>query len=120
MIRPLVRETEEKQDWQFTVMNTGGTWLALRSAAKPYRLVIPLIGDVEWRFTDLERDPNESDVIMEFDLRSVAKAIEKRYDDNHEAVVQWLNDAAHVAGWWVQENWKRYGYDPNEPAEEKD
>lgn len=120
MIRPLVQETDGKQDWQFTVMNTGGTWLALRSAAKPYRLVIPLIGDVEWRFTDLERDPNELDVIMEFDLRSVTKSIKRRYGDSHEPVMQWINDAAHIASWWLEDNWKRYKYDPNKPKKGKD
>lgn len=112
MIRPIIKETEEKEDWQFTVMNTGGTWLALRSAAKPYRLVIPLIDDMEWRFTDLERDPNESEPILEFDPRSLARAIRRHYGDEHEPVVQWITDAAHVAAWWVKDNWRRYKYIP--------
>jgi hypothetical protein len=90
-------------------MNTGETWLAMRSAARPYRLVVPLISDVEWRFTDLERDPYELNPTLEFDLGSLAKVVGGRYDDD---AAQWINDAAHVASWWVKENWRRYGYDP--------
>lgn len=54
MIRPLIPEEKGKEVWQFSVMNTGGSWLALRSANQPYRLVIPLIDDVEWRFSNLD------------------------------------------------------------------
>lgn len=109
MIRPLVQKTDDREDWQFTVMNTGRTWLALRSAAEPYRLVVPLVSDVEWRFTDLSKDPYELEPILAFDLRSLARIIGRRYD---ETVVQWINDASHVAAWWVKENWRRYEYDP--------
>ena len=113
MIRPLLQSQDGKQDWQFTVMNTGGTWLALRSAAKPYRLVIPLISDVEWRFTDLVRDPYELEPLLEFDLGSLARVLRKFYGDE---VVQWVNDAAHVAEWWVKEYWRRWEYDPKEDS----
>jgi arylsulfatase A-like enzyme len=110
MIRPLIPEKDGKQDWQFTVMNTGGSWLAVRSAAKPaYRLVIPLIDDLEWRFTDLEKDPNELHPIKNFDLIDLAHKLEKEYGPE---VIDWVRDAAHVASWWVGENWRRYRYRP--------
>lgn len=111
LLRPLIQQTDKTQDWQFTVMNTGETWLAMRSAAKPYRLVVPLISDVEWRFTDLERDPYELNPILEFDLRGLIDVIKNRYEEDSD-VAQWVKDAAHVASWWVKENWRRYQYDP--------
>ncbi|KAL4892221.1 alkaline-phosphatase-like protein [Aspergillus ambiguus] len=108
MIRPLAKEEENIQDWQFTVMNTGGSWLAVRSAARPgYRLVIPLIDDLEWRFTNLAVDPNELHPIKDFNLVDLAKTLDAKYGED---AVNWLRDAAHIAEWWVGENWRRYGY----------
>lgn len=93
-------------------MNTGGTWLGVRSAARPeYRLVIPLVNDVEWRFTDLRNDPTEIDPILRFTLPDLAHVVRKRYG---EGVLRWLYDAAYVANWWVGENWRRYRYEPGE------
>ncbi|PYH96916.1 sulfatase domain protein [Aspergillus ellipticus CBS 707.79] len=108
MIRDLVPEDHGRQNWQFTVMNTGGSWLAVRSAAKPaYRLVIPLVDDVEWRFTDVEKDPQEKNPVKDFNLVDLAKTIEK---DHGTDAVDWVRDAAHVAEWWVTENWHLYRY----------
>ncbi|KAJ5611205.1 hypothetical protein N7510_007924 [Penicillium lagena] len=109
MIRDLVPQKDEKQNWQFTVMNSGGTWLALRSAAYPYRLVIPLVPDVEWRFSDVDADPHELHNIMAFDLSNLIKILS---EERTEEVVQWVTDAAHVAQWWLSENWRRYEYVP--------
>ncbi|KAJ5132009.1 hypothetical protein N7448_006167 [Penicillium atrosanguineum] len=111
LIRPLIQERDGKKDWQFTVMNTGGTWLSVRSAARPeLRLVIPLINDVEWRFSDLTKDPNEDKPIMRFNLADMAHTLQKKYDDE---ILRWLFDAVYVANWWVKENWDRYGYNPH-------
>ncbi|CDM31346.1 hypothetical protein DTO013E5_8 [Penicillium roqueforti] len=109
MIRPTIPEKDGKQDWQFSVMNTGGTWLALRSAAKPYRLVIPLIPDVEWRFSNVEIDPHELQALQDFNLLDLMNMV---LPEHGEDAVQWINDAAHVAKWWVEENWRRYEYMP--------
>ena len=99
-----------KQDWQFTVMNTGGSWLGMRSAAKPkWRLVVPLIEDLEWRFTDLETDPWEEAPVMEFNLNRLAERLKKDHERGEE-VAQWLGDAAQVSQWWIEDNWRRYKY----------
>ncbi|CAG7922239.1 unnamed protein product [Penicillium olsonii] len=109
MIRSTVPEKDGKQDWQFSVMNTGGTWLALRSAAKPYRLIIPLISDVEWRFSNVDLDPHELKALQDFNLLNLMDLVLQEHDED---AVQWVNDAAHVAKWWVEENWRRYEYVP--------
>ncbi|KAG0153655.1 hypothetical protein PDIDSM_2309 [Penicillium digitatum] len=105
MIRPTFAEKDGKQNWQFSVMNTGGTWLALRSAAKPYRLIIPVIPDLEWRFTDVETDPHELHGLQDFDLENLINLVLPQHGED---AVQWIRDASHVAKWWVQENWRRY------------
>ncbi|PWY67599.1 alkaline phosphatase-like protein [Aspergillus sclerotioniger CBS 115572] len=108
MIRELVPEQDGRQNWQFTVMNTGGSWLAVRSAAHPaYRLVIPLVDDVEWRFTNVEQDPDELHPVTEFNLVDLARTLDKDYGTD---AVDWVRDAAHVAEWWVTENWHLYQY----------
>lgn len=110
LIRRQITEKENRPVWHFTVMNTGGSWLALRSAARPeLRLVIPLVNDVEWRFSDLQKDPNELNPILRFKLADLASTLKAQYD---ESVLHWLWDAAYVANWWVIENWHLYQYDP--------
>lgn len=110
LFRPQIQEQDGRQVWHFTVMNTGGTWLGVRSAAKPeYRLVIPLVNDVEWRFTDLKNDPQENDPLLRFTLPDLAYVVGKRYGED---VLHWLYDAAYVANWWVGENWRKYRYEP--------
>ncbi|KAJ5584914.1 uncharacterized protein N7459_004714 [Penicillium hispanicum] len=109
MIRELVPEKDGKLDWQFTVMNTGATWLALRSAPKPYRLIIPLVPDVEWRFSNVDLDPHELHTLQSFNLLPLLKQVGTVHGDE---AVEWIKEAAHVAQWWVAENWRRYEYVP--------
>lgn len=46
--------------WQFTIMNPGGSSLAVRNANEPeMRLIVPLHSGSEWHFTDLQDDPHE-------------------------------------------------------------
>jgi hypothetical protein len=110
LIRPQVVEQDGHEAWQFTVMNTGGSWLSVRSAARPeFRLVIPLVNDVEWRFSDLSKDPDELSPIERFSLVDLATTIKKEYD---EETLGWLYNAAYVANWWVSENWDRWRFSP--------
>ncbi|KAL1959706.1 hypothetical protein VTO42DRAFT_1292 [Malbranchea cinnamomea] len=123
IIRPLITQENsldevtqkpiKKDDWQFTTMNTGGSWLAVRSAAEPdYRLVVPLIPDLEWRFTDLKSDPNELEPILEFELVDLVRVVEKSVG---RKAASWVGDAARVARWWVGENWRRWEFHPKGP-----
>ena len=111
MIRPIVEASGDKQNWQFTVMNTGGTWLSIRSASNPYRLVMPLVADVEWRFSNVVEDPSESHYEIAFDLPVLYRLVESRHGVEG---ANWMNEAAHVAKWWVVENRLRYEYSEDE------
>ncbi|KAJ5184175.1 hypothetical protein N7492_001791 [Penicillium capsulatum] len=111
MIRELVPEKDGRRDWQFTVMNTGATWLAVRSADQPYRLVIPLVPDVEWRFSNVEIDPRELHTQQSFNLLPLLKEVREVHNED---AAGWIEEAAHVAQWWISENWRRYEYEPEE------
>ncbi|KAJ5641502.1 hypothetical protein N7490_005502 [Penicillium lividum] len=109
LIRPIISSNENTRNWQFTVMNTGGSMVAMRSADDPYRLIVPLVPEVEWRFTEIVSDPHEKKPIKSFDLESIKSAVALRYGSD---TVAWVGEAAKVAQWWVRDNWRRYEYSP--------
>lgn len=109
IIRPIINETESTKNWQFTVMNTGGSMVAMRSAGEPYRLVVPLVPEVEWRFTNLEVDPHETKFMKAFDLETMKGAVGMKFGSE---ATHWITEAAHAAQWWVADNWRRYEYSP--------
>lgn len=109
MIRETIPSKDGKRDWQYTVMNTGATWLALRSADKPYRLVVPLVPDVEWRFSNVETDPHELNIQGSFEFLPLLFQVARDHDED---AVAWTKEAAQVTKWWVAENWRRYEYEP--------
>jgi arylsulfatase A-like enzyme len=110
IIRPIVEKKDDKPYWQFTVMNTGGSMVAMRSADKKYRLIVPLVPEVEWRFTDVAKDPQEEDAIKSFTLDLLISSIATRHG---KEAVEWTHDAARAAQWWVRDNWRRYEFDPS-------
>ncbi|KAJ5898706.1 hypothetical protein N7504_008994 [Penicillium tannophilum] len=109
LIRPIIAANDQTRNWQFTVMNTGGSMVAMRSASEPYRLIVPLVPEVEWRFTEIESDPHEKKPMKSFDLESLKSGVAMRHGSD---AVQWLNEAARAAQWWVSDNWRRYEYSP--------
>lgn len=91
-------------------MNTGGSMVAMRSADKSYRLIVPLVPEVEWRFTDVGVDPREESPIKSFSLSPLLSAVESKHG---EEAVEWVHDAARAAQWWVTDNWRRYEFNPS-------
>lgn len=113
MLRPLIPDLSgTQQEWHFSVMNPGGTWVSMRSAAEPYRLVVPLKPDAQWRFTNVADDPFELQPGEDFNLRSLIDAVQTRYGPD---VAKWLDKAAHIASWWIEENHRRWKFDPENP-----
>ncbi|EJP62857.1 subtilase-like protein [Beauveria bassiana ARSEF 2860] len=95
-------------NWQFTVMNPGKATLGVRSARDPaWRLVVPLVEDMEWRFTNLENFPNETEEIVDFGYTSFLGTIEEIHG---KGAAVWAEEAAFLARWWVDENRRRYRY----------
>ncbi|KAJ6780066.1 hypothetical protein PWT90_00995 [Aphanocladium album] len=105
-----VANEEELRNWQFIVMNPGRAMLGVRDRRhKTWRLVVPVIHDVEWQFTDLETDPTDTDSVQAFEFRAFLDKIQQRYGKEE---AKWAEEAAFIARWWVEENNKRYEYGP--------
>ncbi|KAJ6442518.1 sulfatase domain-containingprotein [Purpureocillium lavendulum] len=99
-------------DWQFTVVNPGSALLSVRDARSTYaawRLVVPVVDNVEWRFTDLDEDPAEGSPTVGFDFKAFLKNVEERHG---ERAARWAEEGAFVSRWWVEENSKRWRYGP--------
>jgi arylsulfatase A-like enzyme len=112
LIRPLQSSSKHtgQADWQFSVMNTGRAQISTRSArATKWRLVVPVIKDIEWRFTNLELDPHEKNGVVSFDFVTFLGSVEKKYGAD---AAQWAEEAAFMTRWWVDENAKRWRYTP--------
>lgn len=108
LIRPMRNSSETVGGWQFTVMNTGRAQLAVRDARYPdWRIIVPIVDNIAWRFTDLEKDPHESDATEDFGFSRFTDKVFVRYGADAAA---WVEQAAYVAKWWVDDNAKRYRY----------
>ncbi len=110
LLRPLRKSHKDSGsgDWQFTVMNTGRAMLGVRDARNPqWRVVVPIVADTEWRFTDLDKDPHEAKPLLSFGFRSF---LEKIKEENGEEASKWVEEAAFVTRWWVDDNARRWRY----------
>ena len=97
--------------WQFTVMNPGGSTIAVRDARQPeWRLIVPFSGHYEWRFTDLSENPFEiKPPTVSFELPSLMKALGAANGTTTDKA-KWVEEAAVVVDWWVKENYRRWRY----------
>ncbi|KAL7918668.1 alkaline-phosphatase-like protein [Trichoderma austrokoningii] len=110
LIRPLQKfsETSGQGGWQHTVMNPGGSTIAVRDARQPnWRLIVPVFGNYEWRFTNLETDPHEDVPLVSYDYKTILRIVEEQF--GAEAAT-WVKEAAAVTRWWTDENYKRWRY----------
>lgn len=108
LIQPYKAEHNGRQAWNFGVINPGGTMLILTSAASPYRLVLPLTNDLEYAFTNLEKDPHEQAIIKEWSVRALARRAQREYD---KEAAQWVQQAEEVVLWWIDERKRLWNYD---------
>ncbi|KAF4450462.1 hypothetical protein F53441_6461 [Fusarium austroafricanum] len=112
LIRPQIDHNVQtgQGDWQFVVVNPGRAMVTARDARHPeLHLVVPLIDNVEWRFTNLTEDPTEQFSVMGFEFRSFCDNIMHRYDDE---LAKWAEEGAFMARWWVEENSRRWRFGP--------
>ncbi|KAM0704874.1 hypothetical protein Q7P35_007661 [Cladosporium inversicolor] len=111
LLRPLksANATSERGNWQFVVTNPGGSVVAVRDARYPHwRLVVPLLPDQEWWFSDLGSDLYEMAPIRSLDAEDLLERVEASVGG---AGVTWAKEATKVTRWWVSENHKRWQYD---------
>ncbi|PHH70641.1 hypothetical protein CDD82_7002 [Ophiocordyceps australis] len=110
LIRPL-RKTSlvtGEGDWQFSVMNPGRATIAVREAGQPqWRLIVPVVDDQEWRFTDLDKDEHEEKPLLSFQFDKLLNLVE---DKHGSEAAKWTEKAAFTTRWWLSENAKRWRY----------
>ncbi|GJN69806.1 hypothetical protein PLICBS_003858 [Purpureocillium lilacinum] len=96
--------------WQFTVINPGSAMLGVRDGRSPYRdwrLVVPIVKNIEWRFTSLDLDPTEEHPTTGFDYVFFLRSVEKKHGIN---AARWAEEGAFLARWWVEDNRRRWRY----------
>ncbi|KAK3191910.1 hypothetical protein K4F52_001953 [Lecanicillium sp. MT-2017a] len=114
LIRPLRAQSKATglAAWQFSVMNPGRSTLAVRDAMHPnWRIIVPMVENLEWYFSDLSTDPNELQATVSFGFDSFLKVIKQKHGDKAS---KWAEEVAFMTRWWVEENKKRYRYDGGE------
>lgn len=112
LIRPLHSHPENPDmgGWQFTVMNPGRATLSVRDARHPHwRIVVPIVADIEWRFTDTTVDAHENNPVVDFGYPKFLNKVKKA---SGEAAANWVDEAAFVTRWWVEDNARRWRYAP--------
>ncbi|TVY40610.1 hypothetical protein LSUB1_G005920, partial [Lachnellula subtilissima] len=123
LIRPFVPARHGRQQWNIGVLNAGGGFLSVSSAAVPFRVVLPICKSGVYRFTDTDRDPNELFPIEENSITALAKTLARKYGVDES---EWVREAEMVGKWWVGEQRRRWRYDgaslqeDRKPAEMED
>ncbi|KAL4727919.1 hypothetical protein ACLX1H_004618 [Fusarium chlamydosporum] len=92
LLRPLntVNNTTGQGQWQFTVINPGRAMLTVRDARYPDRhLVVPVIENVDWRLTNLTKDPYEHDSVQSLDFTAFIHSVDEKYG---REVAEWAEE----------------------------
>ncbi|KAF4445768.1 hypothetical protein F53441_10517 [Fusarium austroafricanum] len=111
LLRPLNKfnKASGQGQWQFTVTNPGRAMLTVRDARYPERhLVVPVIENVDWRLSDLTKDPHEHDTVQALDFTSFLFAVKDKFGED---VAEWAEEGAFVTRWFVKENSRRWRFD---------
>lgn len=108
LLRPFVTKKNCRQQWNIAVLNAGGAFLSVSSAAVPFRLVLPICKAGIYRFTDTERDPYEASAIEANSISALANKLRKKFGDEAS---RWVIEAEEVGKWWVVEQRQRWGFD---------
>lgn len=108
LIRPYRSTTENgRQAWNFNLINPGGEILSVGSAAVPYRLILPLRDDFDYKFIDTALDPEETDGITEWEPEMLVEHVRHAHSDH---AAQWVAEAEKVGRWWVAERMRLWDY----------
>jgi hypothetical protein len=97
-------------NWQFIIMNPGRAMVGIRDKRQiQWRLVVPVLANTVWRFTDLSVDPREADPTISFSFSEFLALIEQKHGIE---AAEWAEEGAFIARWWVEENSKRWQFGP--------
>ncbi|KAF3060624.1 hypothetical protein CFAM422_010893 [Trichoderma lentiforme] len=83
-------------------MNPGGSTIAVRDARQPnWRLIDPIFGSYERRFTDLETDPHGQAPLLSYDYTANLRSVEAKFGS--DAAMRVEEAAAVTRGWTVED-----------------
>jgi len=107
LLREFKTEEHGRQTWHISLLNPGGSFLAISSAAVPWRLLMPLCKTAMLRFTDLSRFEMEEEKIGDWSIDGLRIAVAKEYG---EAAARWSVDAKAVGTWWFWETRRLWNF----------
>ncbi|KAL6831483.1 alkaline-phosphatase-like protein [Trichoderma sp. SZMC 28015] len=98
LLRPLQKlpKTTGRVGWPFTGCSPAN-----------WRLIAPVFGNYEWRFTDLETDPHGQAPLLSYDYKANLQSVEAKFGSD---AAMWAEEVAAVTQWWTDENYKRWRY----------
>lgn len=101
LIRKYKTHDGKRQAWNLGVMNPGGQMLSLDSAHFPYRLVIPVGKEVQYRFTNNKNDPEESSPLESWSMSGLLSKVKSK---EGEEAAKWMEEAEKIGLWWLKSN----------------
>ncbi|RMJ15896.1 hypothetical protein CDV36_004379 [Fusarium kuroshium] len=110
LIRPYKASHNGRRAWNFGIINGGASMLSMTSADAPWRIVIPLDQNTQYRFTDLKNDPLELEPFEKWSMSDLAKGVKSKYG---EEAAQWAIEAEAVSKWWGPERKRLWGFNSN-------
>ncbi|KAM5355079.1 hypothetical protein ACJ41O_001725 [Fusarium nematophilum] len=111
LIRPYKTSHNGRRAWNFGLINGGARMLSMTSADTTWRIVIPLDGSSQYRFTDLEHDPLELAPLERWSIQELEGAVAKSYSND---AAKWAVEAESISRWWGLERKRLWGYNPGE------
>ncbi|CRL31239.1 Alkaline-phosphatase-like, core domain [Penicillium camemberti] len=95
-----------RYNWNFGIVNAGGSMVSVTAAGLPYRLVLPFKEGFEYVFSDLNQDPGE----LHLKLWTMKDLVDDVMSKHEASAAEWLEDAEQVGKWWVNEQRRIWGY----------
>lgn len=107
LARPFVPTRNGRQSWNFGIINAGGAMLSVTSAAAPFRLILPLTEEFQYRFSDLKVDPEEHAVTQAWSIADLESEVRSKHGAE---AAEWALAANKVGRWWSSKRPELYHY----------
>mgnify|MGYP004508645047 CR=1 FL=1 len=95
------------QPFHFSVINPGGSLLAISDASTTFRLVLPLCSSIPLRFTDIAADPTEADPTIAWTMDELVSIIKVKHGVKAK---EWAKLAQRLGRWWFWDQHGKWGY----------
>ncbi|CEJ92641.1 hypothetical protein VHEMI08279 [[Torrubiella] hemipterigena] len=94
----------------FAIVSPSSPMVAARyTRFRELRLVVPIIENETWSFSNFTDNPLEEHAVLGTEYRSFMVAVENRYG---KAAAEWVEEGAFIVRWWLDDQKKRWRYGP--------